>query len=105
MDNKQNASDRIRHIRKDILHKTQEEFAAEIGLDPSHLSRIECGVKGISLDRILRICDTYGLRIDDFVQTVPHDEPFREKLIAELIEVVKGMDIIEISVLVKMMRK
>jgi len=104
MDTKNLLSSRIRHLRKDVLRKTQDEFAFDIGIDPSHLSRIECGTKGIGIDKLVLICELYGLPINELVQTEVNTEPLRAKLIEELIEIVEGMDVLEISVMMKMIR-
>lgn len=54
--------ERIRHLRKNILHLTQEEFAKGIKISRSNLGNIEIGTIGIT-DRVVSdICEKHNIR-------------------------------------------
>jgi transcriptional regulator with XRE-family HTH domain len=55
---------RIRTERKASGYNRLEDFANRIGMDPSNLSRIEQGKRGIDSVTLMRIADTLGVRMD-----------------------------------------
>lgn len=56
------ANDRIRQLRKRILHMTLEEFSQKINISRSNLGNIETGRIGLT-DRVLSdICRTFHVR-------------------------------------------
>ena len=44
--------------------KTQEQVAEAVGLEPGTISRIERGVKGMSIDSLLMFSEIYGVSTD-----------------------------------------
>ena len=54
---------RIKHAR---MHAglTQEEFAEKIGLSQKNISMVECGVSGISLTSLKKICSSLDISSD-----------------------------------------
>lgn len=53
--------ERIKHIRKDFLHKTQRDFGSQIGLKPNSVSDIENG-KNNPTDTVIRsICREFDI--------------------------------------------
>lgn len=56
-----NISERVKHLRKDILAMTQDEFAKSINLSRSNLCNIEVERINVTERVIYDICDTYGI--------------------------------------------
>lgn len=54
-----NTYERIRFLRKEILHKTQEEFAESIRISRSNLGNIETGKVAVTNRVISDICDSF----------------------------------------------
>ena len=54
---------RLKTLRKQA-EKTQEQVAEAVGLEPGTISRIERGVKGMSIDSLLMFCEFYGVSMD-----------------------------------------
>lgn len=54
---------RLKTLRKQA-EKTQEQAAEAVGLEPGTISRIERGVKGMSIDSLLMFSEIYGVSTD-----------------------------------------
>ena len=54
---------RLKALRKQA-EKTQEQIAEAVGLEPGTISRIERGVKGMSIDSLLMFSEIYGVSTD-----------------------------------------
>jgi DNA-binding XRE family transcriptional regulator len=54
---------RLKELRKQA-GKTQEQVAEAVGLEPGTISRIERGVKGMSIDSLLMFSEIYGVSTD-----------------------------------------
>jgi transcriptional regulator with XRE-family HTH domain len=54
---------KIRDIRKN-LGLTQKEFAEMLGVTQNHLSNIEKGDRGLTLEMAEKICDYFDLSLD-----------------------------------------
>ena len=94
-------SERIKYLRKS-RNMTQEEFAKEIGIEAQHISCIERGKKGIGIDKLLLICKKFNVNMDVLLPVEPEDDSEKEKLIEEIVEIVRGMDTVQVGVLRKM---
>jgi len=79
-----NFGKRIKDIRM-ALNMTQEEFANEIGVEKSHISRMECGRKGISLTRMKQICERFDVPMDYFSMSDEAYNAMREKMMKGII--------------------
>lgn len=53
--------ERIKHLRKDILKMTMEEFGSNVGLSKAAISQIESGKSGISEVAIKSICREFHI--------------------------------------------
>lgn len=51
-------------IARNSAKLSQEEFAELLGVTPNFVSKIECGVRGLSLDRLSKICQITGVSAD-----------------------------------------
>lgn len=54
-------NERIRHLRKDVLHMNQKDFGKEIKLSGSNVGNIEVGRVGITERVIEDICSVFGV--------------------------------------------
>ena len=52
---------KIKELRRSRSY-TQDSLSEKIGIDPKHLSRIECGKNAPSLDLIYKICVTLKIK-------------------------------------------
>ena len=65
---------RLKALRKQA-EKTQEQVAEAVGLEPGTISRIERGVKGMSIDSLLMFSEIYGVSTDYILKvTMQTDE-------------------------------
>lgn len=66
---------RIKAYRKK-LHITQEQMAEQLDLSLSFISQIERGVRKMSLDTFVDICDFMGCSASDLIEqsTIPSDD-------------------------------
>src|SRR2546428_11464580 len=51
--------------RREAVHRTLTEVAAEAGLSPAHLSEVERGRKEVSTERLLAVAHALGVRPAD----------------------------------------
>lgn len=69
--------ERIRYLRKEVLHLTQEDFSASIKVSRSNLGSIEIGRVNVT-DRVLSdICDKYDVNRDWLL--TGEGDPLRER--------------------------
>lgn len=100
-------NERVKYLRKNILHKTQEDFAMEIKVSRSNLGSIEIG-RIIATDRVISdICEKFNVNegwirtgegeifvqrsrnqiITDFLgDLIKEDDTFKKRLIEALAE-------------------
>ena len=50
--------------RREYLHITSEKLCETVDVSPQFLSEVERGVKGLSVDKLLVMCDGLGLSAD-----------------------------------------
>jgi len=50
--------------RREYLHITREKLCEMVDVSPQFLSEVERGVKGLSVDKLLVMCDGLGLSAD-----------------------------------------
>ena len=84
-------SGKIKHYRK-IFGMTQEEFASELGVEPLHISNIERGKKGISLDMLLLICKRFDVSMADLMPIENEGAELKAKWIAEILATLKELE-------------
>ncbi len=58
---------KVRIIRKNV-GLTQDEFSKILNITRSHLSNIESGDRGITLDIALKICNIFDISMDWFTR-------------------------------------
>lgn len=54
-------SDRVKHVRKDLLHMAQDEFGEKIGIKKSALSQIENGKCALTERTLIAICKEFSV--------------------------------------------
>jgi len=60
---------------RDVAGYTQDELSELIGITPNHLSAIERGVSGISLENLQKLCRILGVSSDCIIfGTMPDNE-------------------------------
>ena len=63
---------------------TQEELSEAIGITPNHLSAIERGASGASLETIERLCITFGVSSDALLFGEQKDDDFVDHMVIQL---------------------
>ena len=75
---------RIKYLRKKNLTLEQMSSALNIGID--HLSRIELGKRGVSIDLLFDMADLLNVSVDFLVRGTAQMPPSTKKLIAQIRE-------------------
>lgn len=93
---------------RECVGYTQEELSEVIGITPNHLSAIERGASGASLETIEKLCYTFGISADallfgnreqdDFAREIavqlnqlnPEYRPKVKKLLAAVLDMLPG---------------
>ena len=57
---------RIKHFRKEF-GMTQQAFADMIGVEALHISNVERGKKGLSLDVMVSVCSLFNISMADLL--------------------------------------
>ena len=92
---------RIKHYRI-MKSMTQKELAAELGtVSKTYITNIEAGQKGISLERIVEICEFFNIAVSDLLPIInketDDDIEIKKKAISEttdLLETLKTSQVI-----------
>jgi len=87
---------KIKEIRK-TFDMTQDEFAREIGIEAEQISRIECGVRGTSQERLNLICEKFGTTMEYFKMSDELHSITKEKWITEIVNDISGMSIYRVG--------
>lgn len=72
------------HAARENAGYTQEALSEILGITPNHLSAIERGLSGASLEMIEKLCSLFGLSADDLIFGARQTESFEAKLTAQL---------------------
>ena len=67
-------SGRIKHLRCDILHMTQSEFAATVKISQSYLSFFENGDRDINMSAITSIATSLRINLDWLIYGIGDDD-------------------------------
>ena len=80
---------------------TQEELASELGVEPLHISNIERGKKGISLDILLLMCKCFNVSMSDLLPLgeQEEDKELKTKMIDEIMEALHALEISQVGLL------
>lgn len=73
----------IQAIREHAKY-TQEELSEIIGITPNHLSAIERGASGASLETIEKLCFTFGVSADALLFGEPEKHDFASEVASQL---------------------
>jgi len=92
MSNVQIIGQKIRHYRK--LHSlTQKDLAAKIGVTHQYIASIEHRARGISLDKLVDICNYFNVRLADMIPLNPQDDTdTKNRLINEIVGALSTWD-------------
>ena len=79
---------------------TQEELASELGVEPLHISNIERGKKGISLDMLLLMCKCFDVGVGDLLPIGEHeDNELKTKWISEILETLDALELSQVGLI------
>lgn len=67
-------SNRIKHLRCDILHMTQSEFATTVKISQSYLSFLETGDRDINMSSIENIATSLRVNLDWLIYGIGGDD-------------------------------
>lgn len=84
----------IQRLREE-RHYTQEELSEKLGVTPNHLSAIERGVSGISLELMERLCHALGATADHILFGHANIEVKQEDFIAFLQAFTRAQQVME----------
>jgi transcriptional regulator with XRE-family HTH domain len=71
---------RVKHYRQ-MNSLTQKELAAKIGtVSSSYITNIEAGQKGISLERIIELCEFFNIIVSDLIPIITQETENAVKL-------------------------
>lgn len=82
-----NINERVRYLRKEKLHMTQEAFGSSLGLTRANIANIEAGRISVTERVVLGLCDKYNVD-ENWLRNGIGDvfmELSREEYIAEFI--------------------
>lgn len=85
--------ERIKHVRKKFLNKTQKDFGSQIGLKPNSVSDIESG-KNNPTDTVIRfVCREFGIN-EEWLRTGTGDmlQPVQDRFSFYLGQIKAGDD-------------
>jgi transcriptional regulator with XRE-family HTH domain len=82
---------------------TQDELAAEIGVESLHISCVERGKRSLSIEKLERVCKHFGISMSELMP-VEHDADLalKEAWIKEIGETLKRLDMSQVG-MVRMM--
>jgi len=86
MYDKKSLGKRIKAVRK-AKGFTQEQLAESIGIDPKHLSRVECGINLPSIDLLTKIANT--LKTEPFVLFQTTQDKSKKEIIKNINEILE----------------
>ncbi|MCL2337290.1 MAG: helix-turn-helix domain-containing protein [Firmicutes bacterium] len=77
---------------------TQGELAAKIGVEPLHITNIENGKKGISLDKLILICKCLHVSLAEVLPIEGQDDfELRQRWTEEIVSAIDGLDIAQLG--------
>ena len=88
---------RIKYYRT-IHSMTQKELASAIGVAPLHIINVENGKKGISLEKLVQICELFHITPSDVLALDwPGDSELRKRWIDEILNAILGLDTVRLG--------
>lgn len=73
----------MREVREESRY-TQEQLSEMLGVTPNHLSALERGISGASLELIEKFCQIFGISADRLFFGQPLTDNFTAELIRKL---------------------
>jgi len=91
--------ERIKGLRKE-QRMTQAEFAAEIGVEPLHISNVERGKKTLSQRKLERVCKRFSISLAELISTDNlEDIDLKFDLIGEITETLELLDLPQVRLI------
>ena len=69
---------RVENIRENTMHMTKCEFAKLIGMKNQYLGYVEFGEKGLTVEKVVEICNKTGISADYLLRGI--DNPLKTQL-------------------------
>lgn len=69
---------RVEEIRENNMHMSKCEFAQLIGMKNQYLGYVEYGEKGLTIEKVIEICNKTGVSADYLLRGI--DNPLRDCL-------------------------
>lgn len=93
---------RIKYYRK--RHSlTQGELASKIGVEPLHITNIETGKEGVSLDKLVLICQCLHVSLSDIMPIELQDDfELRQHWTDEIISAIDELDTDQLGMITTM---
>ena len=70
---------RLKELRKQTGNLSQQDVADLLGMERSSFSKYETGVANPSMNVLVKLCDLYGVGIDELLGEKENSVTFREK--------------------------
>jgi transcriptional regulator with XRE-family HTH domain len=78
---------------------TQEELAAEIGVESLHISCVERGSRGLGLDKLELLCKRFNVTMADLMPVERQEESdMKEVWIGEIIDTLRVLDATQVGI-------
>lgn len=71
-------------LAREAANYTQEELSELLGITPNHLSAIERGVSGVTLETLEKLCKLFCVSSDSLLFGQESNDRFSEELVAQL---------------------
>lgn len=93
----------VKHRRKE-LNVTQQKMADDLFLSLSLISKLECGVKPVSLDTLCSVADYLNSSIAELIADPDEPKIQHSQMITEINEILENMDNRHLRVVNRLMR-
>ena len=90
---------RVKHYRK-MKSLTQKQLAADVGVAPSFIANIEQGQKGVSIEKMVDICEWFNVGLSDLLPIeTQNDMEIKEKIIEEIAKSLRTLETTKVRLL------
>jgi transcriptional regulator with XRE-family HTH domain len=90
--NTQEIGQRIKHFRK-VNSLTQKELAAQIGVAPLYIANVEQGRKGMSVEKLVDICERLNITPSDILTVAKRDDSQQKEIwIEEIVTALRELN-------------
>lgn len=87
---KEDIGKRIQDIRENKMHMTKVKFANLIGMKNQYLGAVECGQRGLTVEKAIEICNVSNVSLDYLLRGIDNSI---ENYIKEMLSMYNAEDI------------